>query len=321
MNGAMIRRLRNAAGSFVSIAELGAEPHAIRQDLEAIESFGFLLERHPYHGVAWRGAAPRLCPDQIEWELGTSRVGRRIAVWNRVSSTNDLAAAAAGSKANDGFVVLAEEQTEGRGRRGRAWIAPPGSSLLLSTLIFPTGPLADPSWLTALGAVAVADVVSEVTQQEVHIKWPNDVRVDGRKIAGILIERGVGAILGIGVNVNFVAEDLPPMLRDLATSLQMITGSAWDRSELARDLIKRLDDLYLEGIESGPSCLAERWARRLEPMGRDIILKTRQGEVAGRLVEADLIRGLRILLNPGATRWVSHAEILGIDGEIVAHLS
>ena len=135
---------RRRGASSSRSAELGAGPRrASARDLDELEAFGFAIERHPYRGVAYRGPAERLCPDQIEYGLGTRRVGRRVAVWNRVASTNDLAARAAASPANEGLVVLAEEQTAGRGRRGRTWTAPPGSSVLMSVLLFPPGPLAD----------------------------------------------------------------------------------------------------------------------------------------------------------------------------------
>lgn len=319
MNGAMIRRLRDAGGSFVLTSELGDDPVEVQNDLAEIDQFGFSLERHPYLGVAWRGPASRLCPDQIESGLGTGRIGRRIAVWNRVSSTNDLAVAASGSAANEGLVVLAEEQTEGRGRRGRAWLAPPRSCLLLSTLLFPTGPLGDPSWLTALGAVAAAEVLENASGRQTRIKWPNDVRVDGRKIAGVLTERGSAAIVGIGLNVNFESAALPDSLRHSAVSLQMLTGTVHDRSELARAIIRRLDELYLEGLENGSAALASEWAERLEPMGRQVTVTTREGEIIGRLVEADLIRGLQVRVAGGMDRWIAHATILGIDGEGWAH--
>ena len=160
-------------------------------------SFGFGIEQHPYRGAAYRGPAERLCPDQIEHGLATRWIGRRIAVWNRVTSTNDLAARAGTSASNDGLVVLAEEQTAGRGRRGRSWTAPPRSSILMSVVLFPPPHLAPAvpeaafgcAWLTALGAVATAEVVAAWTGRDATIKWPNDVRVDGRKIAGILVER------------------------------------------------------------------------------------------------------------------------------------
>src|SRR4051812_43258241 len=163
VNIPLLRRLRDARGDFVPMAELGDDLDVVRRELDELERFGFLLERHPYRGVAYRGPADRLCPDQVEHELGTRRVGRRVAIWSRVSSTNDLAARAAGSSANEGLVILAEEQTAGRGRRGRTWSAPPGSSLLMSVLLFPPQALAATGWLTALGAVAAAEVVAEWT--------------------------------------------------------------------------------------------------------------------------------------------------------------
>lgn len=313
MNAALLDRLRSAEGRFLPISELGGA--AATADLDDLERFGFLLERHPLLGVAYRGPSPWLCPDQIEWRLDTRRIGRRVAVWSRVASTNDLAAAASGSSANEGLVVLAEEQTSGRGRRGRSWVAPPGSSLLMSALLFPRGPIDDPSWLTALGAVATAEVVEQAAGREARIKWPNDVRVDGRKIAGVLVERGKGTVVGIGVNVSMTSEDFPEPLRGTATSLRMLTGGPSDRSDLARALIRRLDVLYDEGMRLGTGPLALAWRGRLEPLGRDLTLSTASGDVEGRLVEADLIRGLRVAPRGGGDRWFGHVEVLGLDGE------
>ena len=184
-------------GEYVPLDGLGPDTDRVRADLEALAAFGFGIERHPYRGAAYAGPADRLCPDQIEHELATRRIGRRIAVWSRVASTNDLAAQAGRSASNEGLVVMAEEQTAGRGRRGRSWTAPPRSSILMSVLLFPPPDLAPAvpesafgcAWLTAMGAVATAEVVSAWTGREAAIKWPNDVRVDGRKIAGILVER------------------------------------------------------------------------------------------------------------------------------------
>src|SRR5438552_12882288 len=199
LNIPLLERLRAAGENFVPLDELGADRDQVRGDLNALAAFGFGIERHPYRGVAYVGPAERLCPDQIEHELGTRWIGRRIAVWSRVSSTNDLAARAGGCTSNDGLVILAEEQTAGRGRRGRSWTAPPRSSILMSVVLFPPPELAPArpaaafgcAWLTALGAVATAEVVSAWTGRDATIKWPNDVRVDGRKIAGILVERAL----------------------------------------------------------------------------------------------------------------------------------
>ncbi len=294
MNIPLLDRLRRADGAFIPWPTLAAEWPGIVPDLDELIAFGFVIERHPFHGAAHRGPAERLCPDQIEWELGTHRIGRRVAVWDRLASTNDVAARAATSRANDGLAVFAEEQTAGRGRRGRHWSAPPRSSILLSVLIFPTGPLDDPAWLTALGAVAVAEVVTEFTGADARIKWPNDVRVDRRKVAGILVERGPGAVVGIGLNVNVAEADFPPELADSATSLLRLAGKPFDRSEVARRLLRRLDDWYALGLESGPASLDAPIRSRSEHLGRDVRVETSTGVVLGRLQQIEVGRGITL---------------------------
>ena len=302
MNIALLDRLK-AAGGFVPLAEVGVDP----ADLDELAAFGFRFERHPYLGVAYRGPTPRLCPDQIEWELGTSVVGRRVAVWNRVTSTNDLAAKAAVSSANEGLVILAEEQTGGRGRRGRSWSSPAGSSILMSVLLFPKGPLDDLGWLTSLGAVAVAEVVADRAGLDARIKWPNDVRVGGRKLAGVLVERGPGTVLGIGLNVN--VEAFPAEIRDSATSLRVLAGREFDRSEIARDLVRRLDFHHARALASGPETLGDPYRARSEHFGRDVAVATASGTIDGRLIGLDLREGLTLELADGSTRRVVGREV------------
>ncbi|WP_435015640.1 biotin--[acetyl-CoA-carboxylase] ligase [Tundrisphaera sp. TA3] len=308
MNIALLDRLKTAGG-FVSEADLGPDRAAIRADLDDLERFGFAIERHPYLGIAYRGPAGRLCPDQIEWELGTRLVGRRIAVWNRIGSTNDLAARAAGSRANAGFAVLAEEQTAGRGRRGRVWTAPAGASILLSVLLFPPPLLDDPAWLTALGSVAVAEVVGDGAR----IKWPNDVRVDRRKVAGILVERGQGTVLGIGLNVNVARETFPEEIRDATTSLQILRGGLpLDRSEVARSLLRRLDHWYHRGIEEGPASLIGPWRDASEHLGRAVEVETAEGRLAGVIADLDPRSGISLILNDGSRRVVPGRDVAAI---------
>jgi BirA family biotin operon repressor/biotin-[acetyl-CoA-carboxylase] ligase len=318
----LLDRLRAAEGQFVSLTELGADRPQVWDDLDALEAFGFELERHPFLGAAFRGPSPRLCPDQIEHRLGTRRVGRRIAVWNRVGSTNDMAARAASAIANDGLAIFAEEQTTGRGQRGRVWTAPARSSILMSVLLFPPRELlplgpraaAGSAWLTALAAVATAELVDEWTGCRALIKWPNDVRVGGRKIAGILVERALyqpaspgaadvqghgrsAVVIGIGLNANMEALSFPPELRSHVTSLSMLrSGAAVDRSELARGLLRRLDAWYEDGLTQGPGSLNSHWRDRSEHLGRHVRVLTLGEPVHGRLVDLDLHYGLTLEL-------------------------
>jgi BirA family biotin operon repressor/biotin-[acetyl-CoA-carboxylase] ligase len=355
LNIGLLERLRAAGGEFVPWAELGPVPERVHGDLDALAGFGFGIERHPNRGAAYGGPAERLCPDQIEHELGARWIGRRIAVWSRVTSTNDLAARAGRSTANAGLVVLAEEQTAGRGRRGRSWRVPPRSSILMSVVLFPPEHLTPglpeaafgSAWLTALGAVATAEVVSEWSGREATIKWPNDVRVGGRKIAGILVERalaprprdsscpaepagpfGRGAVIGIGLNVNVSPSAFPPDLSGSATSLQIERGGApVDRSELVRHLIHRLDFWYDTSQSGGGEVLNTPWRARSEHLGRIVQVATPTGRSVGRLVDIDVRFGLTLAhespadpdAQSGCTprlRRVPLAEILAIDATL-----
>lgn len=314
MNIALLKKLQEAVGEFVGLDALtgASNPGSLGRDLDVLVDFGFGIERHPYRGAAYRSAAARLCPEQIEFGLETTRIGRRIAVWNRVTSTNDLAAQAAVSRANEGLVVLAEEQSAGRGRRGRSWSSPARSSILMSVLLFPPEPLAEPAWLTALGAVAVAEVVSELTGLQAAIKWPNDVRVDRRKVAGILVERGAGAVIGIGLNANFASDELPIELWDTATSLQILLKRPVDRSELARSLIARLDSLYDRSRREGGQVLSVPWRERSEHLGRLVAVSTSSRIETGRLDDLDLWNCARLVTSPETTLEIPVQEILSI---------
>jgi BirA family biotin operon repressor/biotin-[acetyl-CoA-carboxylase] ligase len=325
LNIQLLDRLRCAAGDYRVLRELGPNLEHVRRDLDALASFGFAIERHPYLGAAYRGPAKQLCPDQIEHELRTRWIGRRIAIWSRVTSTNDVASRAGASAANDGLVVLAEEQIAGRGRLGRSWVSPGRSSILMSVLLFPPAHLAGAipeagfgcPWLTSLGAVATAEAVTAWTGRATTVKWPNDVRVGGRKIAGILVERVLtpraavspseratsatssttnwGVVIGIGLNANIEQHDFPDELRPKATSLQIERdGDPVDRSEVCRDLIRRLDHWYDLSRTAGPQVINPSWQSLSEHLGHVVTIATPAGSVTGRLVDIDLTLGLSL---------------------------
>ncbi len=180
--------------------------------------------------------------DAIRGALPVGAVlGRTVQVFAEVGSTNDVAARAGRLGSAEGLVVFAETQRAGRGRQGRRWSSAPGLGLWFSVLLRPcgTGPLA------LLVAAAVSRTVEEATGRAAGVKWPNDVLLDGRKVAGVLIEAADRfAVVGIGVNVNHGAEDFPPELRKRAGSLALALGQPVDRATLAGRLLGRLGALY-----------------------------------------------------------------------------
>jgi BirA family biotin operon repressor/biotin-[acetyl-CoA-carboxylase] ligase len=230
---------------------------------------------------AWEGRSA------LEWQARWQVP--QVHLYQRVGSTNDIARRLGEAGAPAGTVVLADEQTAGRGRHGRPWHAPAGKALLLSILLRPRIPAAEevaPGVLPLLVGLAVARAVDEVTgatpgAAPIHagIKWPNDVVVGGRKLAGILCEgarAGPGnafVVVGIGVNVDQTPEDWPTDVRERATSLRLVTGRTISRAELATAIIQNVMRIAAgEAAAMSPEILVELESRD-ELRGRRIAVE------------------------------------------------
>jgi BirA family biotin operon repressor/biotin-[acetyl-CoA-carboxylase] ligase len=236
-----------------------------------------------------------------EWHLPTRRLGRRMLVFDRVGSTNTLAAALADDPANDGIVLLADEQSAGRGQHGRTWQTPPRSSVLLSVLFFPPPHLRRPAILTAWAAVSVCETIRLIAGLQAKIKWPNDVLIRGQKVCGILTEQARGTIVGIGLNVNqtdvyFTAAGLPS-----ATSLALAAGRAFDPYEVARRLVAQLDEEYDRLHQGDVATLEACWKWRMGLLGKQVTAECHDGRHRGRLVEMTF-DGLELEAD-GETKW------------------
>ncbi len=184
--------------------------------------------------------------DLISARLAAGRViAREIHVFSETDSTNDLARRAGDAGAAEGLVFFAETQRAGRGRRGRAWASRAGSGLWFSTVLRPRA--AREKWprLTLLAVRAVLESLARVAGVTAVWKWPNDVMVGSRKLAGILVEATPDfAVLGIGLNVRQRKANFPAELRDRAVSVEMITGSGIDREALAAAILSQVDRWY-----------------------------------------------------------------------------
>ncbi|HIE03832.1 MAG TPA: biotin--[acetyl-CoA-carboxylase] ligase [Candidatus Latescibacteria bacterium] len=169
--------------------------------------------------------------------------------YRTVTSTNDVALRLAREGAPEGTLVLADEQTEGRGRWGRSWHSPEGKGIWASLILRSEG-----GDLSSWTALAIARALREVAGVEAEVKFPNDVVVGGRKLAGVLVERSGGAyIVGFGVNLLQRKEDFPPELREVATSLYLETGKDWDAGDLLQEILERIEEVYrrLRGSSRG----------------------------------------------------------------------
>lgn len=247
-------------------------------------------------------------PDEI-WTFETRHIGRRVEVFRRASSTNDLAAEPGKP---DGTAILAEHQTQGRGQHGRAWESRPGQSLLLSIRLRPPPELARPAILTALAAVAVGDAIFELSVAQARIKWPNDLLVRGRKICGILIEQSGATVVGIGLNVNQSREDFEELNLPDATSLAAVKGSPVDLKTALASVLSKLDDEYDRLLRGEIVPLESDWKWRIGLLGRSVMIERMDGVfVSGRLVEMALDgielfddSGLPVVLSPESIRHI-----------------
>ena len=210
-----------------------------------------------------------------------------------LDSTNSLVLSLADKQEHDGVVVLAREQSAGRGQYGRSWQAPPGSSVLLSALLIPPPHVCRPVVLTAWAAVSVSAAVAGLARCQAVIKWPNDVYLDGRKICGILIEQrsaglanGESAVaVGIGLNVRQPLEFFEQAELPLGGSLLTQTGHDLNVDDTARQLIVQLDEMYQPLLEGEFGALEDQWRQRLGLLGRTVRLETTQTQHVGRLRE------------------------------------
>jgi BirA family biotin operon repressor/biotin-[acetyl-CoA-carboxylase] ligase len=246
-----------------------------------------------------------------EWRLETRHVGRRVLVYPRLESTNSEAAALAVDPANAGTVVLADEQSAGRGRQGRSWDCPPGTGVLLSVLVFPPPELRRPAVLTAWAAVSVCETVRRAAGLRAVIKWPNDVLVRGRKVCGILIEQGLGTVVGIGLNVNQTAAHFAGAGLGQAGSLALFAGRPLDVRQTARLLIEQLDAQYDRMCRGDLAGLEGEWRRHVGLAGREVAVECLETVHRGRL---------RALNWSGVELELSEGDVLRLAPEAVQHL-
>ena len=251
--------------------------------------------------------------DRLSNELRTRRVGRRIEYVQSTTSTNDEAWRLFEDGAEDGLVIFTEHQSAGRGRLGRVWESPRGASLLLSVVLIDRHDELSGGTLGLLTAVAVVDAVTAATDVRPVIKWPNDVLVGDRKLGGILIEsrrrdETATYVVGIGINCLQQRGHLAGQLATSATSLDLESVEAIDRTHIAAALLTELDRRLGDRGGWNDEHLREAWLARSESIGQRIRLRHGGTVYCGSVVDLDPTAALVVRLDEGGTRVFSAAE-------------
>jgi BirA family biotin operon repressor/biotin-[acetyl-CoA-carboxylase] ligase len=245
-------------------SQVGVTRFAVSKWVKMLRGLGVEIRGHMGTGYQLMKIPDILVPSLIQGELGASEIGHAIVHHFRIDSTNTAAMYLAQEGAAHGTVVVAEEQTAGRGRFGREWHSEKSSGLYLSVLLRPLFSPAAAPILTLMAGVATQQTLGALTGLSVDIRWPNDVLVNGKKVAGILTEMNAelgrlhAIVLGIGINVNH--SEMPAALRPIATSLRIESLRTWSRVQVCVALLKELERHYHLLLEKGSAAIAERWA-------------------------------------------------------------
>lgn len=246
--------------------------------------------------------------------LATRRLGRPLQFRPSVGSTNEEVRSLARGGAPEGLVLLADEQTAGRGRLGRGWQSPAGEGIWLSVLLRPPLPPPETPRLTLAAAVAVAEAI-RAAGLPAGIKWPNDVLIEGKKCCGILTELELAgdavafAVVGMGLNVN--QAEFPPAIAAAATSLRLAAGHAFERAPLVCALLERLEARYEQLLAGEAALVLGAWRALSVTLGKRVRIIPATGGAAylGEAVDVDADGALRLRLDDGREERLLAGEV------------
>ncbi len=320
LDEAILTALRQASGTGVSGADLsaslGVSRAAVWARIEELRQLGYEIEASPHTGYQLKSSPDLLHADDLRSRIGKTKVvGKRIQVFQSTSSTNDIAHQLLGGANTEGTVVFAEEQTKGRGRLGREWVSPKGKGLWFSVLLRPNIHSESAPRLTIMAAVSLAEAIREQTGCRTEIKWPNDILLNERKVAGILVEliaepdRIRNAILGIGVDVNVRSRDFPPEIRSIATSIREELGQKVDRASLASAILRSLDRNYSNIATGEFGNIARKWEDLCTTLGKEVSISLGDRVVEGTAETIDEFGSLLVRTRFGQVERITGGDV------------
>lgn len=275
-------------------AQLGISRAAIWARVEELRKLGYEIEASPHRGYRLLRAPDALHRDDLMTRLRQPRVvGRDVRVFKETTSTNDVVEKLARDGVAEGAVVFAESQTKGRGRLSRRWESAAGRGLWFSILLRPRMEPQAATRITIAAAVSLARALRQFTGLEPTIKWPNDVQIRGRKVAGILTELSAEMdsvrylVLGMGLNVNQTDSDFPKALDALATSIRRETGVLSDRAALAAKVLDELDADYGRICRGRFEEVADEWESQCNTLGKSVRIQVGDRVIQGRAESLD----------------------------------
>lgn len=302
---------------------IGVSRAAVWKHVARLRQDGYRIEGTPSRGYRLVESADRLTPAELGQFLTSKTLGSPVRYFEEVDSTNRVARDLGREGAGEGLAVLADAQTAGRGRLGRSWVSPARRNLYMSVLLRPPVPPARAPRLALLAASAVVAAIEATAAVRASIKWPNDVLIGGRKVAGILTEmesegdRVRFVVVGIGVNLNLTKRELDPTIRATATSLLAETGDRVGRARFAAQLLAELEERYGRYLLGDDRRLRLEWESHSCLTGRVVTVQSLEGRRRGRVLGVDEDGALRLRADDGEAMRVLAGDVT-LHGEYAA---
>ena len=295
---------------------LGVSRTAVWKHVKGLRASGYRIEAVPAKGYRLLSSPQLLNRLDISAGLATRRIGTTLICLKQTESTNAVAFKLAEEGAAEGTVVIADAQSAGKGRLGRVWLSPAGVNLYCSVVLRPPISPVAACQLTFLSVVAVARAIEKCSALAPQIKWPNDILISGKKVAGLLNEMNAETekvnfvVLGIGVNLNMRLAQLGEgLLRHPATSLLEEGGVEVDRAAFARTLLTELDQLYDRFLVEGEGAVRAEWLERSAIRGRMVKVDLGNRQFSGQVQGVDPSGALLVLREDGTLETVLSGDV------------
>jgi BirA family biotin operon repressor/biotin-[acetyl-CoA-carboxylase] ligase len=315
----ILQLLKKQPSVFLSGEELSrrlkVSRTAIWKRVRHLRSLGYEIEASTRSGYRLTQSPDILAPWEIKPLLKTKWLGKTIHYFYTIESTNSKAYELANQGADEGEVVIAESQTKGKGRLGRNWFSPPYLNLYLSVILRPRISPHQAPLITLMAAVAAAEAIEKSFSLRPSIKWPNDILLNGRKVAGLLNEiksetdRIHFVILGIGVNLNVDGKIFPKEIRSIATSMKKEMGQAISRKNFLASLLQEMEKWYAVFLKEGGCGILRSWRKWAQMKGREVRMTSFGETIAGRAVDVDSDGALIIETKRGERKRVVAGDV------------
>lgn len=316
----LLKLLKSTPGEWISgeglSQTLEMSRSAISKQIKRLKELGYEIASAPHKGYCLTPTIDVLRAEEIQEQLPTQFLGQgEVLCFDSIDSTNLKAKALASQGAAEGTVVLAQSQTMGRGRKGRSWSSPCGTGVYLSLILRPDFPPRKATQLTFLTAVAAVKAIEKMGEIDVKIKWPNDLLIGRRKLAGILTEISTDteainyAVVGLGININTPSEGYDTAVKSIAVSLQEASGQRHTRLNFVRHYLVEFEKYYHQMLNEGFSTILDLWKKHSNIIGRDVEVSLIDTTLQGVATDIEVDGVLMVTDNKGKTHSVYSGDI------------